>query len=304
MSRSRRGFLAACLGGAGLTLLPKALSQEGLQPPVESAEAEDRQPQGATPASTIRVETDLTPLGTRFYTQDGRRLLFVQELFLEFQPGFKQAWAGMKILLPNLSSGFPPPESPEEFYARVEPSAGARRLPRITDDRGCSLGLKAVQLTLGVLDGVDSAFLVGQVPVVVGCDLRAARVEGLHCPKCQTVNVFRQPRAVRNGWTVECGQPGGMACPVCRESGLAYEVVDPLPCLYRVMLTPETSHLLFAARPREPELRGPPADFTLDRRAAFVADPPAGASLVQFHPELDPVFAAIYGMLNPSACVR
>ena len=269
---TRRSFLAACLGGATLSVtLPESTETQANDKTLKEF-INPRLGESYDLPVRLRVETDFTPKNTHLFTLEGLKLKYVSEMLIQFVPQTGRHWIGISVFV-------------------TDPLWDLKKLDQI--DLG---GLKIYSAQHNPATNILHLFAGGFCSLKVTRDLEELDVTFRYCLKCfkYTRRLIFESEMTADGWR-------GPIKPVdtakkCMHCGYEYSVCDDpvieeiklktFNQLYKCYMTPETSHLVLGIPERTKSLINDfPATLHIGNRPRWLAEEHGNNPVAQIEPK-------------------
>lgn len=278
MPESRRNFLAQFLGGVAASVLPlgavKAVSSAASPEPAALPPPRSDTFSRRSPPCFLHIETDGTPHNTHFLDNDGNRLLYVDEMAVQFcRDGLP--WVGLGLVIID-SGALLNPLQPGQLglKTRYEPDRHGDCFPQIFTSTDLRLPFQVLHYVRSFDVQLSQAFVGAQIPVKLLQTPEEWGIEFIHCEcgRWERRLKFDQadPQSQHHDW----GPVGDFdtldkPCPSCHRLRKPSQVVAAkTEHLAKIYLTPGSSHLVFSfdGLPPAPAVAGPVLPPGLDLR--------------------------------------
>jgi hypothetical protein len=302
MTNTRRDFMAQCLGGLGIAVVggvPEiaAKSPKTIKEVVRKG-AYELEATEYWSGPKLRVETDLTPLNTKVIHEDGRNMVFIDELLVQWFPrtgrslgkstsyAHETCWVGMGFMsIPADKIDVGDAIRPRITWG--EPNRNSDVLPFLADQAGNNLPLQLAKCEVDHSACLYRGFAVGFLPVQITTDGNQDGITFMHCSGCGYYD--RALEFDMKGWEMNTAQRG---CPRCHEQGrqqvdLGQELVP-----YKLHMTPETSILVCHDKQDGDKRPSPmllPEDLQLANRPMWMAKEAKEHPMAQIVPDPSPL---------------
>ena len=322
MSNDRRDFLAKCFGGA-VTAASGVFVPYGSEAKGSDAVFEDKCSPASggslswsyLPASTpkdqqIRLETDLTPSGTRLVRGDGKHIAFVNELAVCWTPATKQAWVGFGLFI------LPPTGEPTSAFhphlgsASVGPVASKSFSPILLDEQDRTMPMAVCSYTYDPMSLMRSVYCGTFMEVKLTKPLKEHDISFMQCDSCsyydrcltfkaKTKADFANPQRAGEfsiwGPTTDINT-AQRACPNCGHAGRQQLDFHDEKQLHKLYMVPDAS-LLALREPNSVVASFGPSDMGFNRRSAWIAQEKIIAQLEPTPNFMNDVFRTSYSRL-------
>jgi hypothetical protein len=209
------------------------------------------------PVHNLRVETDLTPDGTHILTPEGKHLWYVDELLIRFVPGYDLCWVGFNLIIPRNPATLPVDSQgivPRITY-HVDRNQDA--WPQVSAQDGGRFNAILAQYKQD-WTCLATAFMSGMLPVKLTKPLKDHDISFMRCAHCNTYRrclTFTPEECKLGPWQIGTGDKGintaEKACPKCYQQGGEQVDLHDEAQLYKLYMTPHTSHVVFEREPQK-----------------------------------------------------